>query len=387
MYMEVSGFEKETYRTGQLLIAVLVQGVHIHICVLAKFRAGNCCIWPTFYTHIVIYTRTFALYSLCVMAAVGKPAHLGAVAGSGDSKIDRIKELLKDGDTLSEDIKGLVSTIKPKEFESYHDFFIIHSFRKGRSESGRVDIDRIRRRQVGKYYERIKRDSTKEQTPPVTAGPEDTDYSTAAPSRAGSASLGDSSNSVTESNALDFPTIEQPQLNPEKDSLFEQDATTVVNPGQFDKIRADISTESIIGPLYPLSNTDANYIRRSSRISSKNTVTGDAGGSEAGSQPQPVSRRSSASKSDSTEDGELEIKDLYESLVPKTDSPNRRSDWILPPRLRYTPDKQLRTKPVVNSIKINELIATDQITIILSRFEGGLAGIRKRPKLASTPIP
>lgn len=78
------------------------------------------------------------------------------------------------------------------------------------------------------------------------------------------------------------------------------------------------------------------------------------------------------------DEGETKIQDLYESLVPKILEPRRRSDWILPPKARYTPEKQMSTKPSFKSIKINELVGNKRIRSILSRFEGGVAGIRKR---------
>lgn len=37
----------------------------------------------------------------------------------------------------------------------------------------------------------------------------------------------------------------------------------------------------------------------------------------------------------------------------------------------------MRTKVVFDSIKVHELIDTDRIMKVLSRFEGGVAGIRK----------
>ena len=42
------------------------------------------------------------------------------------------------------------------EFESYNDYFIIHTFKKGISESGRVNLDGLRKKEQMIQYKRAR---------------------------------------------------------------------------------------------------------------------------------------------------------------------------------------------------------------------------------------
>lgn len=58
---------------------------------------------------------------------------------------------------IHETLQELLDDLKPIEFESYQDYFLINTFKKGISESGKVDIERLRSGGHAVYYQRVKR--------------------------------------------------------------------------------------------------------------------------------------------------------------------------------------------------------------------------------------
>ncbi|QLL32648.1 hypothetical protein HG536_0D01700 [Torulaspora globosa] len=266
---------------------------------------------------------------------------------------------------LNEEIKEFSHTIRPIEFESYHEFFLIHTFKKGISASGHVDIERLRSRNNGTAYRRSKRHADNGTGIPSTSSSnstlsddEDTENDEDGEHNRspfldadGDKALDDSKNSstkrVTRAQLAAKKELEKESESQEKQ--LEKSDRTLIN--------GDISVASIIKKPEPDGN-----IRRSSRLSQK-TSEGSGLGS-AGTTFIDVDT--------------VQIRDLYESLVPKVKEPYRRSDWVLPSRNRYTPEKQMRTKHSHEVVKVNELVGTDRIRSVLSKFEGGVAGVRKR---------
>ncbi|KAL3233526.1 Repression factor of MSEs protein 1 [Nakaseomyces bracarensis] len=251
---------------------------------------------------------------------------------------------------IHDTIKELLDDIKPIEFESYRDYYLINTFKKGISASGRVNFDNLRSGKHAVYYQKLKRTKTKNENEESNDG-----------SRSSSSGRSRTRSTDGESDDTDYTSSSAKRRNTRSSTSEEKPLVTGTSEKNF--INGDISKSSIL----PGSNRNQGNVRRSSRLSS---------------QQSPSRRRNSADEDDIygslDQESGAHIKDLYESLVEKVIEPNRRSDWVLPPRLRYQPEKQLRTKPVFDTVKINELIANKSIRNIMSRFEGGVAGVRKR---------
>ncbi|QLG71151.1 hypothetical protein HG535_0B01890 [Zygotorulaspora mrakii] len=278
-------------------------------------------------------------------------------------------------DELQTQIRLYAEKIKPIEFESYHEYFLIKTFKKGKSASGHVDIDSLRRRNSSIYYKKIK-------MPEYTAPG------------------GYTNSSGTSSNNL---------LSEEEDEEDQDDADFCVGSGKGDarsypddlygdlgdnvgparkrrtraQLAAQIEKDEVENAVSLKSedaqskkspNRDVSYLN----ISTNNDSENPRRRSSRLSQKFSESKEASSSPDTQPDDRTTNIRDLYESLVPKVRQPYRRSDWILPSKYRYTPEKQMRTRPVYEKVKINELVASEKIRNVLSRFEGGVAGVRKR---------
>lgn len=279
------------------------------------------------------------------------------------TRLDRIIQLSRKRRTLNQEIKEFSQTIKPKEFESYHDYFLINTFKKGVSASGHVDLEGLKSRNNGRYYKRIKRGQNPDTREPNGSNPN------------GSLSDDENDNDAEDDEAYDRnrffvgdsddnepdqtppKRVTRAQLAAKKETQKSLESQEKVEQTYKNLINGDISVTSIISTV-----DSENSIRRSSRLSQKSNES--SAGESAGS--------------DMSETAAINIKDLYESLVPKVCEPYRRSDWVLPSKNRYTADKQMHTKPVYEKIKVNELVNTDRVRNVLSKFEGGVAGVRKR---------
>lgn len=279
------------------------------------------------------------------------------------TRLDRILQLSRKRRNLNQEIKEFSRAIKPMEFESYHDYFLINTFKKGVSASGHVDLEGLKSRNNGRYYKRIKRGQNPDTRESNGSNPN------------GSLSDDDNDNDAEDDEAYDRnrffvgdsddnepdstppKRVTRAQLAAKKETQKSVESLEKVEQTYKNLINGDISVTSII------STADSeNSIRRSSRLSQKSNES--SAGESAGS--------------DMSETAVINIKDLYESLVSKVSEPYRRSDWVLPSKNRYTADKQMRTKPVYEKIKVNELVNTDRVRNVLSKFEGGVAGVRKR---------
>ncbi|AHY77557.1 Rfm1p [Saccharomyces cerevisiae YJM1478] len=292
-----------------------------------------------------------------------------------------LQSLINDKRRLINEIKDFNKSIKPLEFESYQDYFLIKTFKKGISASGHVDIDSLRNKEYGIYYKKIKRNSTQEVGEPIprntsssssstrsnsSADISDTEYSGEnTPTTTGAASRRrrTRSRAIQRENSLpaSLPSISEANANNDDVTISEINGSELPFPIPISEVEnIDIASDI----------TERDGIRRrSSRISERDKRR---------SQSRLGSEEDEEGDGHDGDEGETKIQDLYESLVPKILEPRRRSDWILPPKARYTPEKQMRTKPSFKSIKINELVGNKRIRSILSRFEGGVAGIRKR---------
>lgn len=283
-------------------------------------------------------------------------------------------EMHKRHSDIQEQINQFARNVKPIEFESYHEYFLINTFKKGISASGHVDIDGLRRRNTGVYYKKIKRSG----------------YNATAESVNSSASssgnpLSDDAEEEDDREDDDFYCNNDKARAPGNDDKLYTDLESNLGRARKGRTRAqhaaqveqlnsesqeklNIDEKIFTANEAPISGTISNNEvgnprRRSSRLSQKTYETKEG---------------SSSSDADADDDSYARIKDLFESLVPKVRDPYRRSDWILPSKFRYTPEKQMHTKPVFEKVKINELISSTRIRNVLSRYEGGVAGIRKR---------
>ncbi|KAH9198779.1 hypothetical protein LQ764DRAFT_211178 [Zygosaccharomyces rouxii] len=204
--------------------------------------------------------------------------------------------------------------INPIEFESYHDFFVLNTFKKGKSVSGYVDIENVMKNNA-QHHRRSKRNnhdpSVREPitSPGSSSLSDDGDYDE-----------NDDGNREIEklSRSRESP-VDEIEEGPKKRRSRTQVPVTSDDHLQIDEAELSLSTNPPGGE------------RRSTRLLNK------ANNNNSSSNPD--------SEDSSDEHGEALIKDLYESIVPKVEQPYRRSDWVLPSRLRYTPDKQMRTKP------------------------------------------
>lgn len=259
-----------------------------------------------------------------------------------DAVWSKLNELNQKRLNISNKIRQECSAIKPLEFESYHEFFTINTFKKGISASGRVDIDYLRRNH-NKMHRKIKRGIETSTREPIESSES---------SSLSSGELEEDEQSIYR-NRLRKHRAHSAQESIDRNSARENEFLIP----QSDEINGNISTSSIL----PKTELDSN-IRRSTRLSSSNTAT-----------------ETLSTKSTKEADGHVpEIKELYESIIPKIKEPHRRSDWILPPRLRYTPEKKMRTKVIYEKVNLNELVSIGKIQKVLSRFEGGITGVRKK---------
>ncbi|KAG0671005.1 hypothetical protein C6P45_001512 [Maudiozyma exigua] len=308
------------------------------------------------------------------------------------TNLDTIKELYKKTEKLNEEIKNVIKDIKPMEFESYADYFLIHTFKRGISESGRVNLDGLRRKEKSIYYKRIRRSND----PPI-------DENISLPPKRSSS--GDSSTSITPLQTLP---------SSDKENEYVESTSHSLEKKPVNNVSAEISLNSIISKDGQADNENHN-IRRSSRISQKDRedkLKRDREELEAVAAEEENANRSHLNKKQkgrgrpskskytesssgcdingdnniSSEEDEIDasksdkvvITDLYENLVEKIKDPQRRSDWLLPPKMKFSQEKQLHTRPEYKTVKIHELVNTNRISAILSRFEGGLAGVRSK---------
>ncbi|SMN20539.1 similar to Saccharomyces cerevisiae YOR279C RFM1 DNA-binding protein required for vegetative repression of middle sporulation genes [Maudiozyma saulgeensis] len=307
--------------------------------------------------------------------------------GKINDNLNTIRKLYEKTKELNQEIKNIVKDIKPMEFESYADYFLIHTFKRGISESGRVNLDGLRKREQSIYYKRIRKPNEQKIDENISLPPK-------------RASSEETSTSITPAQTV--PSSDKEDISDSKIDINDPERKPV------NKVSAEISLNSIIS-AEDGQNDGAHNIRRSSRISQKDRedklkrehekIEEDAQRILSRKKHRGPGRPSRSSYndnddgndtgesfdsvSDSSNDKEtldsdlIVIKDLYETLVPKIKDPQRRSDWVLPPRMKYTQEKQLHTRPEYKSVKINELVGTNRISTILSRFEGGLAGVRR----------
>lgn len=283
------------------------------------------------------------------------------------TRLDRILELSRKRRKLNEEIREFSKTVKPIEFESYHEYFVINTFKKGVSASGHVDIESLRSRNNGRYYKRIRRGQGSNSQEPseknqngALSNDEDEEEDTGNNDAYDRNRFFTGASDEEETNYSPPKRVTRAQLAAKKEitkasELLEKPEQQ--KNAQVNQINGDISVASII----PAADSD-NSIRRSSRLSQK--LSESSTGYSAGSEIADLDV--------------INIRDLYESLVPKVKEPFRRSDWVLPSKHRYTAEKQMHTKPVYEKIKVNELVNTNRIRNVLSKFEGGVAGVRKR---------
>ncbi|CCH59185.1 hypothetical protein TBLA_0B03440 [Henningerozyma blattae CBS 6284] len=230
----------------------------------------------------------------------------------------------------------LMENIQPNEFEGYYDFYLLNTFKRGQSSAGIVDMDALRRREHNIYYKKIGFD--------------------------------------------DVNDDENIPENEYKDTIID------CRDSNFD---ADYIEETRHSLKNNSTNNHTNKIqprRRLTRSQVSNKETPNSSSTSLVSVASKDNKKSEDSPSttnttDNDNNGDIEngyVKPLYESLVSKVKKPYRRSDWVLPTKYRYTREKHFHTKPTFEVIKINELINNTKFKTILSRFEGGLAGVYKR---------
>ncbi|CAR22825.1 Rfm1p [Lachancea thermotolerans CBS 6340] len=243
---------------------------------------------------------------------------------------------------LSQESAALKRNVKPIEFESYEDFFLLNKFKKGVSESGKVDVEGIKSRITGVYYEKIKRG--------VNGQTSDSELQ--------------SDDEKSKKNAEFRPKrrTTRSQLNKQK-VLASRSSSTSQSPTPEQRKPALLDASISVNSIIPSNNSDGN-IRRSSRLSQK--------------EKEILEKKALLLERAGIEAAVPQILDLFESIVPKTLEPVRRSDWILPSKCRFIPEKFAPIKHTPEQIRINDLIHNGRIRKIMTRFKGGLAGVRKK---------
>lgn len=263
-----------------------------------------------------------------------KDAKSTPVVGFG-KHINQIKERRQ---KVYDVLKQLEREIKPREFESYAEYYLIKTFKVGKSASGKVNVDGLRSRGSGGPYRRLKRSSQRTNT----------------------------SSSRNESKSSSDSSIEGDHAASDSDpGLAAKESDTDYKPSNPWKINRDITTASII------EENKSGPIRRSSRLTRKEREKQFNRKKQEGK--EGVIDNATESLPDSSS---AVIQHLYENLITKVQEPARRSDWLLPPKQRYIPEKNQPVKHEPEQIKINELARNLRIKKILSRFDGGLAGVR-----------
>ncbi|SCU79601.1 LAFA_0B04258g1_1 [Lachancea sp. 'fantastica'] len=241
---------------------------------------------------------------------------------------------------IFEETQELRKCINPLEFEAYEDYFVLKKFRKGVSASGRVGIGENRTRSTGVYYEKITRNGD-------------------------NGSNEDDSSQESETGSKEKRRSKRVQSSVVKKELSESDIFLNSSPApQSAKSNTGVfDTSTSASSIIPSNNTDVN-VRRSSRLSSK--------------EREILEKKASRLQEAGFEDANPKILDLFESIIPKIISPVRRSDWLLPNKNQFIPEKFVPIKHTPEQIKINDLIHNSKIRRIMKRFKGGLAGVRKK---------
>lgn len=241
--------------------------------------------------------------------------------------------------------KKTSKSIKPKEFESYHEYFVLHNFKKGKSARGHVDVENVRKNNL-----QLRTRSRRNQHEIFVREPIDLPGS--------STSLSDECCNEVDKEFENLTKRHEPPADETGDEPTKNGNTSQGRKRLYSHLKGEIVESSAVSQ----SNSQIGE-RRSKRLLNK------INDREISSHPLTEDR--------TDENDELLITDLYEAIVPKVEQPYRRSDWVLPSRFKYTPDKQMRTKPEFEKVNLSELISVEKIQRVLARFEGGLKGIRK----------
>ncbi|SCV05879.1 LANO_0H17194g1_1 [Lachancea nothofagi CBS 11611] len=245
-------------------------------------------------------------------------------------------------DKIFEESRELKTTIKPLEFESYEDYFVLTKFEKGVSVSGKVGFEDGKTRSTGVYYEKIKRGSRDEN------GENKND------------SLSDSDGDQPKTASATKKRATRSQVS----KLKRESSDSALPSGRrMDPTTAFFDTTISVSSIIPSENADGN-IRRSSRLSQR--------------EREILENKANRLEENEPEEAAPEILDLFESIIPKMVEPVRRSDWLLPNKNRFIPEKFAPVKHTPEQIKINDLIHNSKIRKIMKRFKGGLAGVRKK---------
>ena len=136
-----------------------------------------------------------------------------------------------------------------------------------------------------------------------------------------------------------------------------------VSSGSVERKRKSLDANISVRSIIPSCTSDGN-IRRSSRLSQK--------------EKEILERKVQQLEEIGDEVAAPQILDLFETIVPKIIEPVRRSDWLLPSRSRFIQEKFAPIKHTPEQIKINDLIHNGRIRKVMTRFKGGLAGVRKK---------
>lgn len=271
---------------------------------------------------------------------------------------------------ILDEVEHINEMVKPIEFESYYEYYMINTFKRGKSDSGRVNINGLKGLRAATYYKKIKRDDCNHKNPnineiqlgkPLNDNLDNrSNIDCGGISKTGNQEI-DSRHTRLRSqilqNSEEINNISMCAESSDIDQLKENDrkAKTV------NLIIGDISVTSII----PKGSIEGN-IRRSLRLTQK----------EKGKLDNYMNHQTAFDHVSNC--SHQIIRDLYENLVPKEIEPVRRSDWVLPTKDRFIPEKQTPFKYVPEELKVKELVDHKRIKTVLSRFEGGLAGIRSK---------
>ncbi|KAL6944881.1 hypothetical protein ACO0QE_002323 [Hanseniaspora vineae] len=236
---------------------------------------------------------------------------------------------------INDEVKRFNQTVFPLEFESYYDFYNINNFKKGYSESGVVDVNELKRREHGVYYQKISR-----------SGEDDT--------------------STLDDEDVDAEEVDNTGNDGDKD--FKTKNRKKNTKGKVGKSKNP--------PEPPV-------IRRSSRLSKKELENSKKLELEKKEQALAVQKqqqkkreeqlkaKKNKKKPQSINDDDTQGLDrLLENLVEKIPQPSRRSDIILATKYRFVPEKTQGLKPNTDKlIKYHKLVQHKKINSFLTNYK------------------
>ncbi|CCH60617.1 hypothetical protein TBLA_0D01090 [Henningerozyma blattae CBS 6284] len=228
------------------------------------------------------------------------------------SNVSMLSELKKKQKELQLNIEAFSSTVPYLEYENYNEYYVLKTFKRGKSISGIVDLEQLKNNQYGDYYEKITYDHLKVND------------------------KNESKISSHESSLNVSPIIES----------NEPKNTDTITPSSIDN-KANEPPDSIM--------TRIRTRTRGNKSNDRQMV-----------KPELKAKIQNSSNTIKNTATSKPINSLYEVIVPKDKFPERRSDWILPQRKRYVMKATRNSTPKVPYITISRLFKVPKIERLIN---------------------